>query len=84
MPLQHWRLSAFLTGQPADVRSVTLTLAEVAELLGGPLPVAARGLNWWSVRPKAEQRSGWRIGYPHITPAGWVVTFRRLPPDTSE
>ena len=38
MGLRHWRLIAFLADQPADVRSVVLTVAEAAGLLGGLLP----------------------------------------------
>ena len=81
MPLSHTRLIAYLADQPAAVRSVTLSFAEAGELLGSPLPVAARGLPWWKYHPRPAHRPGWGIGRPHITPDGWVVTFRRVPPD---
>ena len=82
MPGKYEPLAAYLAAPPAEVHSVTVTFAEAGALLGGSLPMRARGPTWWKTRPPAARRPGWQVGAPHITPDGWSVTFRRA--DTTE
>lgn len=61
------RLAAFLAGQPADVRSVSLTIREIEGLLGEPLPRIARFPSWWRNDERKMHSRAW------IT-AGWEVS----------
>ena len=61
------RLAAHLASLPGP--GVTLTLAQVEEIAGGPLPLAARIVTrWWNYAPGARnpQGRGW-------VDAGWRV-----------
>ena len=50
---------------------VTLTLGQIAAIIGAPLPASARGPTWWANAPGSAQAGAWRS-------AGWRVAGRRL------
>jgi hypothetical protein len=66
MPGKYQPLADWLTAQPGD--AVTLTFAQVEQILDSPLPTSARvDSGWWlSRRPKAPHFQAW-----HRT--GWEV-----------
>jgi len=74
MPVLFQPLAAFLTAQPPATTAVTLTLAELAQLLGRPLPASASTRTWWGTRPSSAQARAWLA-------AGWRAQpqTRQLP-----
>ena len=77
--MPHWSdpLVAFLATQPPDSSTVTLTLAELAELAAGPLPAgAATRAYWWRSRGAPRRRLaaiGWRVA--HVDRSAEMLTF---------
>lgn len=73
-------LSERLSGHPAG--EWRASFAEIEEVLGFPLPKAARsGSAWWNAEAekphaRAWRGPGWSVG--EVDHAGGVVTFRRL------
>jgi hypothetical protein len=80
-------LTAFLRAQPTQVDRITLTLAEIEALIGGPLPRTAytKRQSWWSngrslTQMRAWREAGWRVAALPWRPDGppyWGVTFAR-------
>jgi hypothetical protein len=71
-------LSERLTGHTAH--EWRASFSEIEDLLGFPLPKAARaGRSWWTGQDKPHTRawmtSGWEVG--EVDPPGGFVTFRR-------
>lgn len=64
--LLYIRLAAFLAAQPPDVSTVTLTLEEIEELVGTPLPENSRYPSWWRNDRQTMHARAWLI-------AGWKV-----------
>lgn len=65
--LKYIRLAAHLAGQPAGVDRLTLTLPEIEEIVGEPLPPTARFPSWWrndekKMHSRAWLTAGWRVG----------------------
>jgi len=55
-------LGAYLAGLPPEVAEVTLTLAEVATIVGAPLPRTAWAGIWWKGAATGTQARAWRCG----------------------
>jgi hypothetical protein len=82
VPAEYLPLHKYLDGRYAD--TVVLTMAEIEDLLGNPLPEAARGdAAWWAavdgeITPSPQSRS-WtranRTATPNIKAA--IVVFDR-------
>jgi hypothetical protein len=81
VPAEYLPLHKYLDGRYAD--TVVLTMAEIEDLLGHPLPEAARGdLAWWAnaegVAPSPQSHS-WtranRTAKPNLKAA--IVVFER-------
>ncbi|MGH2808222.1 MAG: DUF7662 domain-containing protein [Actinomycetota bacterium] len=65
--LKYIRLAAHLAGQPPGVDRLTLTLPEIEEIVGEPLPSTARFPSWWrnderKMHSRAWLTAGWRVG----------------------
>ena len=82
-PRKYEPLRAFLAAQPPAVSEVTLTFAELAALLGAPLPRSAWGTAFWTnrrdlfhapSRARAWHGAGWRV---RAARPGVSVTFAR-------
>lgn len=76
-------LSLFLESQPSDVRSLSLTFADVARILGRELPASAvQHRAWWgndqALRGQARAwlEVGWRVSGLNVTEG--KVTFTRI------
>ena len=56
LPLDEW-----FRNQPASKKQVELTLDEVAEIVGNPLPKSSTKPSWWTnVQPKIQShRTAW-------------------------
>ena len=77
--MPHWSdpLLGLLDKQPSDTTTLTLTLDEVAALVGAPLPRAAASRTYW--RARASKGMGQRL-----RAAGWwVVNFEHRWPETT-
>ena len=76
-PLRH-----YLRGTTRD--TVTLSFAEIAAILGMPLPGAAPAWSWWT-KPTSPMRArtwlavGWRVQY--VDTYREMVTFVRVEAD---
>lgn len=84
--LMYIRLAAFLAGQPADVSSITLSLTEIEEMLGRPLPDNARFPSWWrndqkKMHSRAWLTAGWAV--ESTDPSCSTINFVRAPADVS-
>src|SRR5215211_2272314 len=82
MPTSYQPLVDFLSRQPPETTTVTLTLAEVEGLLGVPLPEGAWTRLWWLaggppgvVRPWVAV--GWRVTRTSLQTTPTTVTFAR-------
>ncbi len=74
-------LARYLITQPTD--RVTLTLPQIAAIVGAPLPVRAQHATFW----RNDQRSqfptwawravGWHVAERVYQPPTWVITFER-------
>jgi hypothetical protein len=65
--LKYIRLAAFLASQPSTVEKLTLSLAEVEEVVGEKLPANARFPSWWRnddrrMHSRAWLTAGWKVG----------------------
>ena len=79
-------LMRFLAAQPPETMRVTLTLREVARLVG-TLPAGAAGVGWWgntrrSPQGRAWLDAGWQMQRVQLCQAVPAVTFVRA--ETSE
>ena len=88
MPTRYQPLADFLAAQPAETASVSVPLAEVAALLGGPLPVAAGTQSWWANARDAPHAAawlaaGWRVRRAWLRRPPGTVTFVRAAADTN-
>jgi hypothetical protein len=82
-PPKYEPLRRYLVALPADVTTVTLTVAEIEALLGASLPASARTSSWWAnSQPVAHRRAwltiGWRVMGHTFRPAVPTVTFTRV------
>ena len=81
---KYFRLGRYLAALPPEMATITLTFAEIAAILGDPLPVSARTSAWWSNarRSNARARSwldvGWRVQRANRRLADPSVTFVRV------
>jgi len=62
-------LADFLAAQPPETDSVMLTLAEVAQIVGQPLPPGASTRGWWGNQPASAQARAWLA-------AGWRTVWQ--------
>ena len=69
-PSKYEPLRRYLAGLPPDQGLVTLSVAEVATIVGAPLPASARTSRFWlnarrtwgmSSQARAWQGAGWRV-----------------------
>ena len=90
MPSPYQPLADYLAAQPPETVSITLTLAEVAAVVGTPLPAAVWTRTWWSNfprRPAATRpwaAAGWWVQDTDMRSATPTVTFVRVHPGGSE
>jgi hypothetical protein len=75
-------LRRYLLALPSEVTTVTLTLAEITAIIGGPLPATARLRPWWGNHPRASHSrawldAGWRVTGRDVRSALPTVTFTR-------
>ena len=95
--MAHWSdpLLALLAEQLPETTTLTLTLDEVATLVGAPLPCSVASRSYWRLRtPKAMgsrlRAAGWWVAQfeprgptTTITFIRYALTPRALPPDNS-
>ncbi|HEY7876401.1 MAG TPA: hypothetical protein VIG64_14895 [Actinomycetota bacterium] len=65
--LKYIRLAAFLASRAPNVVELTMTLQEVEDLVGEPLPANARFPSWWRndyhrMHSRAWLTAGWEVG----------------------
>lgn len=65
--LKYIRLAAFLASQAPSVVELSMTLQEVEDLVGEPLPGNARFPSWWRndhhrMHSRAWLTAGWEVG----------------------
>ena len=82
----YWPLYDYLAAQTSD--RVTLRLTDLEAIIGASLPPRAHGRQWWvnahaSLQGRAWLEAGWRATLDTVRGREPVVTFMRLPPDTS-
>ena len=84
-PRKYDPLTAYLADLPAN--EVTLTFAELEQLVGAPLPVSAWQSFYWtrSALPRGHQsrpwsRVGWRVARVYLRLDSPAVTFVRVQP----
>src|SRR5215207_3558293 len=85
MALPYQPLADFLAAQPPETVTVTLTLAELAQLLGRPVPPSASTRAWWGNHPSSRRAPawlavGWRTQPPRLRQLPMRITFTRVPP----
>lgn len=68
--LKYIRLAAYLAGQPASVDRMTLTLAEIENVVGAKLPGNSRFPSWWRNNERKMHSRAWLA-------AGWEVEKMR-------
>ena len=70
VPSKYEPLRRYLAGLPPALDTVTLSVAEIAAIVGAPLPTGARTPRFWanarrpwdmSVQARAWQGAGWRV-----------------------
>jgi hypothetical protein len=88
MPSFYAPLVAFLAAQPPTTTTVTVTLAEVEQVLGLALPASASTQTWWfgkhgRQRPKPWVAAGWRVARVSMRTATSTVTFARVALDAT-
>jgi hypothetical protein len=64
--LSYIRLAAYLAGQPPECDRLEMSLDDVAEVVGQPLPHGARFPSWWRNSPRRSHSRAWLT-------AGWEV-----------
>jgi hypothetical protein len=65
-PLAYIRLAAYLAGQPPERERLEMSLAELEEVVGQPLPSGARFPSWWRNDEHRTHSRAWLL-------AGWEV-----------
>lgn len=88
MPSSYAPLAAYLMGLPPGTMTVTLTLAEIEQVLGHPLPRGAWARGWWQStqgygRPRPWVAAGWRVTQVSMRQAPPTVTFMRVSADST-
>lgn len=83
MRSSYVRLTTFLARQPPATTTVTLTLTEIEQLLGRPLPASAWTGGWWQVNQEHQRlrpwiTAGWRVARVSMRIATPRVTFVRF------
>jgi hypothetical protein len=78
--LRYIRLAAFFAGQPIEIESISLTVAEIEGLVGQPLPGNSRFPSWWrndihKMHSRAWLTAGWEV--KGMDAATSTVTFTR-------
>ena len=78
-------MAAFFAGLPGDETEVRLSISEVEELVGQPLPTNARFPSWWrndehKMHSRAWLTAGWQVDHMDVDSAEVVFT-RGTPPD---
>jgi hypothetical protein len=76
-------LAAFLTALPPETTMVTVTLEEIEQMIGRPLPRAAATRTWWQIRHDRERLrpwvvAGWRVVHTAMRIVPPTVTFVRM------
>jgi hypothetical protein len=79
--LKYIRLAAYLAAQPDDVDTLSMSLAEVEEIVGASLPANSRFPSWWRnegrrMHSRAWLAAGWEVREMSST-EGTVVFTRR-------
>jgi hypothetical protein len=69
--LAYIRLAAYLAGQPPEEDRLEMSLGEIEDLVGRPLPATARFPSWWRNDERRTHSRAWMI-------AGWEVTDVQL------
>jgi hypothetical protein len=64
--LKYIRLAAWLAGRPESVDDLTMSLADVEEIVGAQLPAGARFPSWWRnddrrMHSRAWMSAGWEV-----------------------
>jgi hypothetical protein len=85
IPSRYQALADYLACQPSGVNEVTLTLNEIAAIIGGPLSESAYRGNWWTnshpgPHARAWRQAGWRVLRPAGQRYGPRVVFERVRP----
>jgi hypothetical protein len=83
-PLKYQPLTEYLAALAAD--EVTLTLAEVAAIIGAALPVSARQSTFWTTatyRRWSWTHAGWWVERTRLKEEPPTATFVRVRPDVS-
>ena len=88
MAVPYQPLADFLAAQPPETAAVTLTLAEIAQLLGRPVPASAHTRAWWGNHPSSRRAPawlavGWRTQPPQSRQLPVRITFVRAPQTAS-
>jgi hypothetical protein len=84
VPLKYAPLVTFLTARPWDTVTVTLSLPEIEQVIGLPLPAGAFARVWWTARRDRDRqlrpwvRAGWRVATTAMRTVPPTVTFARI------
>ena len=78
-------MAAYFAGLPGDEAEVRLTISEIEELVGQPLPTNARFPSWWrndehKMHSRAWLTAGWQVDHMDVDTAEVVFT-RGTPPE---
>lgn len=84
MPSTYAPLAAYLAAQPPTTLTVTLTLAEIEQVLGVMLPPVARTRGWWKAtgrwgQPRPWHAVGWEVSQVEFRTVPPRITFTRVP-----
>ena len=77
-------VATFLAERPRDTVTVTLTLSEIEQLFGQPLPAGAFTRAWWTARRDRDRQLrpwvvvGWRVVTTAMRTVPPTVTFVRV------
>ncbi len=87
MPPRYQPLTEYLAALPPEIVRATLTLAEVAVLIGRPLPLSAYAATWWvnstgRVHGAAWLSVGWRVSKVALRVPVPTITFTQPVTDT--
>jgi hypothetical protein len=79
--LKYIRLAAFLAAQPDDVKTLTMGLDEIEDIVGASLPANARFPSWWRneerrMHSRAWLAAGWEVREMNSSEATVVFTRR--------
>ena len=78
-------MAAYFAGLPGDETEVRLTISEIEEMVGQPLPTNARFPSWWrndehKMHSRAWLTAGWQVDHMDVDTAEVVFT-RGTPPE---